>query len=736
MLKPFFIIIFICLFFSPAKTHSSNRLKIQQITGEIIFDGKPDELAWQFIDTLPMTMHSPVFNGTSSERTRVRIAYDKQYLWISAELLVQKITDIMATSKKRDEMSANSDFFGVVIDSYSDNENALGFFTTPSGLRMDAAISDDASSREPLNPDWNTFWDVKTSYDESGWYCEIKIPFSSLRFQVVNGITEMGIISWRWSAHNNENVTFPVIDPKYGMWATWKPSLAQKVIFENIEPAKPFYFSAYVLGGHTEANTLNDEETEYLNEKEFTREIGGDLKYSLTSNLTMDLTLNTDFAQVEADDQQINLTRYSLFFPEKRMFFQERASLFSFNLGGPNDLFYSRRIGIDDDGHAVRIFGGARIYGRMGKWELGFLNMQTGKSQELPSENFAVLRTRKQVINSNSYVGGIITSRLGTNGNYNFAYGLDGIFRVYGDDYVDVKFAQTVENDVKTNPASLEPTRLRLSWRRRSEKGLGYNFSYSYSGADFNPGVGFEYRDNYHGFRNQIQWGWLPGKESKLFSHNLNLNYYNSYNIETAEIISGTFGPGWQFQTKNFLMGAIEFKRMVENIEEEFSFSDETNVPVGYYKFYGFEGTIITPMTRNLYAQMQCEGGQFYDGNRFSFILNPFLNLSSSFQINGTYQFDAINFKQLNQNLRNHIARVKLEYMHSTQLSASSFVQYNTLNAAFIGNFRLRYNPREGNDFYVVFNEIRNFKPGIEIPRLPALANRTILLKYTHTFIL
>lgn len=714
----------------------AEKLKIQKVSDEIIFDGKPDELAWQLVDTLPITMHSPIFNGKPSERTLVRVAYDQQYLWIAGELLVNHSSDIRATSKKRDEMSANSDFFGVVIDSYSDNENGLGFFTTPTGLRLDAAISNDASSRDPLNPDWNTFWDVKTTRDENGWYCEFRIPFSSLRFQAVNGITEMGMIIWRWSAHINENVTFPSIDPKYGMWATWKPSLAHKVLFEKIEPAKPVYLSPYVLGGFTADNSLNEEETEYIHDEKFSREIGGDLKYCLTSNLTMDLTLNTDFAQVEADDQKINLTRYSLFFPEKRMFFQERASVFSFDLGGPNDLFYSRKIGLDDDGNPVRILGGARVYGRMGKWDLGLLNMQTGKSGELPSENFGVLRARKQVFNANSYVGGILTTRLGANGNYNLAYGIDGIMRVFGDDYLDVKFAQSVENGINSKFASLDPSKIRLSWRRRSEEGLGYYVSYSYSGVNFNPGVGFEYREDYQGFRTQLQWGWLPGPESKLFSHNLNISFNNTYNILSGEILSGSVGPGWEFQTKGFLIGMIELKRIIENVEEEFSFSEETDVPVGYYEFYGFEGMMVTPMTRKVFAEIMFEGGQFYDGERFSLTLNPYLNLSSSFQINGSYQFDAINFGKRKQSLRNHITRLKFEYMHSTKLSASSFVQYNTLNAAFIANFRLRYNPREGNDFYVVFNEIRNLKPGIETPRLPKLGNRTVLLKYTHTFIL
>jgi len=731
----FLVFLFLCLFY-PQFTYSSEKIKIHRLTGEIQFDGKPDEPAWQLVEAFPVTMHTPVFRGEITEKTVLKMAYDDQFLWVSGEFFVNDPSHIRATSKKRDEVSGNSDFFGVILDTYNDNENALCFFTTPTGLRTDIAISNDASTENPMNPDWNTFWDVKTTRDEKGWYCEMRIPFSSLRFQPVGKGTTMGLIAWRWSAYNSENVTFPSIDPKYGMWATWKPSLAQKVVFENINPAKPVYISPYVLGGYTNENLLNSDETAYENNKDFTRNIGGDLKYSLTSNLTMDLTVNTDFAQVEADDQQINLTRFSLFFPEKRMFFQERASIFSFNTGGENDLFYSRRIGLDEDGNKVPIYGGARMCGRSGKWDLGFLDMQTAKTDHVVSENFGVLRIRRQVINPNSYVGGIVTSRIGTNGNYNTAYGLDGIFRVFGDDYVDIKFAQTYETGVNSQFASFSPTRIRLNWERRSQKGIGYDLSVSHSGENFNPAMGFEIRDNYRAYHAKVQWGWLPGEKSGLFSHNINVEILNYYNSVSGKLESASLGPGWQFQTKNMFIGVVQFKRMVENVDEAFSFSDDVEVPAGNYEFYGLEAMSVTPMNRMVFAEMMLEGGQFYDGNRLSATVSPYLNLSSSVTINGTYRFDAIDFSGRNQKMNNHIARLKFLYMHSTKLSASTFVQYNTLNAAFVANFRLRYNPREGNDFYLVFNEIRNLVPDLDTPALPSLANRTILLKYTHTFIL
>ena len=175
---------------------------------------------------------------------------------------------------------------------------------------------------------------------------------------------------------------------------------------------KPFYITPYMLGGGERTFSLDETESAYSREDTPTFEAGLDIKYGPTSNLTLDLTLNTDFAQVEADNQQINLTRSSLFFPEKRMFFQERSSIVDFGFGEANRLFYSRRIGIHD-GSPVRIYGGARLVGRVGGWDIGMLDMQAAPFEEVSSENFGVFRARRRVFNPYSYVGGIVTSRIG-----------------------------------------------------------------------------------------------------------------------------------------------------------------------------------------------------------------------------------------------------------------------------------------------------------------------------------
>jgi hypothetical protein len=277
----------------------------------------------------------------------VRIGYDDEFLWVAASLYMEDASKIYAATKKRDEMLFDFDAFGIVLDSYNDNENGLAFFTAPTGLRTDYAIFNDATGGGGpggpggLNISWDTFWDVRTTRDDKGWYVEMRIPFSSLKFKPENDVATMGLIISRNISANNETDTYPPIDPKYGFMATNKPSQAQQIEITGARPARPVYISPYVIGGFSRDWIVNEEETDYVNEDYPKYNAGLDVKYNINSNLTLDLTANTDFAQVEADDQQVNLTRYSLFFPEKRKFFQERSSLFDFSLGGHADNLFT-----------------------------------------------------------------------------------------------------------------------------------------------------------------------------------------------------------------------------------------------------------------------------------------------------------------------------------------------------------------------------------------------------------
>lgn len=707
----------------------------------MIFDGRPDEEAWQGTTVFPLIVHAPNFGTQPSEVSEVMVGYDQEYLWVGARLYSKDPSNITSTSKKRDEESRNSDSFGIILDTYDDNENALAFFTMPSGARIDYTVSNDGEGggggpgRGAINRSWNTFWDVETITDEQGWYVEMRIPFSSLRFQTVDGKIPMGMILNRRISYMNETDTYPLIDPKYGFTSFLKPSQAQSIEFENIEAHNPVYISPYVLGGYSSQWDLNETGTEYLNQDKPKLEAGLDVKYSLTSNLTLDLTANTDFAQVEADDEQVNLTRYSLFFPEKRLFFQERSGIFNFSLGGRSDnLFYSRRIGIVEN-EQVRIYGGGRITGRIDKWDLGILDMQTASlNDSVPSENFGVARLRRQVINQNSYVGGIMTTRIGTDGRYNVAYGVDGIIRMFGDDYLDVRMAQSMETGADNKVFSPDPTFAGIRWERRTDEGFAYDLSYTYTGQSMNPEVGFLRRNNIQGLGSRLQYGWLPGETSKFFSSRGMLQIQRYSRVTTGQLESMEISPGWFFMTKKGWGIMSELKYMKEGVEGDFNLSDEVVIPAGEYAFTALEARIFTPAQKPVSARIEVNAGGFYDGNIVSVQASPMLNLSASLQLSGTYQFNTVHFPDRDQSLQSHIVRANILYMYSTKLSASAFVQLNNANDVFIGNFRLRYNPREGNDFYLVFNEYRGFTGAETFPPKPPYYSRALMLKYTHTF--
>lgn len=708
---------------------------IQKLKGTIDFDGLPFEKAWENIKPFPMVMQQPNYGNQPSEKTEIRLTYDDRYIYVSGRMYDREPSKIQATTKKRDEFTTNSDGFGILFDNFNDKQNALAFSTTPSGNRTDFTIFNDAHGRPdrmPFNMSWNTFWDVKTVRDDRGWFAEIRIPLSSLRFQTINNETIMGITVWRWLPHKNEVSSSPGIDPKYGSFAMMKPSLARGVVFEGLKNRKPLYIAPYVLGGITQTHELNTDETGYV--KNNTPQLTGglDVKYGLSSKLTLDLTVNTDFAQVEADDQKVNLTRFSLFFPEKRLFFQERSSLFSFSLGGPNNVFYSRRIGIDN-GEPVQIYGGARLVGRLGKWDMGFLDMQTAPHQDLSSENFGVFRAKRQIINPNSFIGGIFTSRLGTDGTYNNVYGLDGFIRVFGDDYMTIRWAQSFESDSANNPFSMAPTRLRFQWQRRSVKGLGYSFTYSYSGNSYHPGIGFEMRDKYYLLYGQVLYGWLPGEEASLFSHKITLRSMNFFRLDNSLETSNT-SLGWNFQAKSFYSGDFSVVYNYESLRDTFRISDDAGVPAGNYNFFNLKGMFSTPMNHLFFILNNFEMGQFYDGSRISFMIAPTWNVSSNLNLSGTYQINRVWFPGRSQNYLAHLAGFKVLYMLNTKLSLNSFIQYNSRSGDVLGNIRFRYNPREGNDLYIVYNDDINSDLTREIPNLPRSNGRTIVLKYTYTF--
>jgi len=677
-------------------------------------------------------MQIPRFGIAPSERTEILLACDDEYLYAAGRLYDEQPSAIQATTMKRDDDSDSSDSFGIILDTFNDNENALVFITTPSGSRIDQTISSDLQFSTPSSS-WNTFWDVKTVRNGDGWFTEMRIPFSSLRFQGRGGRVVMGCSVFRWIARKDERVVFPAIPLNWGIRSHLKPSQAQTVVFEDIQSSKPLYVTPYVLGGIGQSYLLNNTVTGYERDDEPAREAGLDVKYGLTSNLTVDATVNTDFAQVEADDQQVNLTRYPLFFPEKRLFFLERSSNFDFNFYRKNTLFHSRRIGIYR-GKQVPIYGGARIVGRIGPWDLGFLTMQTEKIEDLPSENFGVLRMRRQVFNPYSYVGGIFTSRTGTDGTYNRAYGVDGIFRMFGDDYLKLNWAQTFESDKERDTASLKSVKLRAHWERYRYTGWAYGLNYSRSGEDYNPGMGFEQYSNSSNYIHFLRYGWVSSEKSLFNQQRFYEDVWLQIRNTDNSMKSCVTHAGWIFLTKSGYSGHFWCAHNLEDLRESLVLSGDTDVPAGEYEFYDIMGTVSTPGGRLFSVKTTLNAGEFYDGRRLSLELEPKRSISSNLELSGTYQVNLVEFPDRSREFTSHIGRFRVLAMLNVRYSLTAFVQYSSAEDRVITNARLRYNPREGTDLYLVYDEGFNTDRRRADPILPITSDRTVMMKYNYMF--
>lgn len=722
------------LFMICCNIYSQEPVRVVKISNPVTFDGAPDEETWKGIQPFKLIMYSPVFRNKPTDSSNVRIAYDDTYLYVSGIFYYKDPSTMRAVGKKRDYSMPSTDWFGIILDTFYDRQNAVGFFTNPNGCRTEAAVKNDVMVQtEDINFSWNTFWDVKTVIKDSSWSAEFRIPFSSLRFQVEDGVTKMGLITWLYLPAKSEIDTYPTVNPDFEN-AYWKPSLAAMLIFEGLKPVKPVYLTPYATSGLSQVSELNASETDYSWKASPKFDAGLDAKYSITNNLTMDITLNTDFAQVEADDQKINLTRYSLFFPEKRVFFQEKGDVFDFSFLSGNNLFYSRRIGIYD-GHPVRIYGGLRMTGRVNKWDIGILDMQTAPFEENPGENFGVIRTKRSVFNKNSFVGGMLTSRLGMNGEYNLAYGVDGQFRMVGDEYLNFKVAQTFENDSANKLLDLSPSRLFLQWQRRNLNGFSYDILYTYSGDRFNPGIGFELKDNYHGFRGIMLYGWFSHEKAVMRYQQISFTGTNIWSSATGLQETSTAVLTWTFEAKKGYYGSVFGTWSREYLADSLTLGeDQAYVLPGRYSFTNLSAMYVTSSIHPLQGTFTADGGSFYDGWKVSLSAAPTVNIGSDLDLGLTYNFDMVNFPRRAMKFYNHIVGLKGLLTMTVKTSFLAFVQYNTAIDKIMTNIRFRYNPREGNDFYIVYDEGLNTNIRREVPTLPYSSGRTILLKYTYTF--
>lgn len=713
-------------------------LTIQRLSGPVLLDGVSNEDAWKGIAPLDLKMYEPISDGPMSERTEILVAYDDAYLYVAGRMYDSDPAGIRANTLYRDRYSGD-DTFAIVLDTFNDNENALWFYTTPNGVRFDTSISSDANSggggsSGAVNDSWNTYWDVETIVTEEGWFAEMRIPYSSLGFQVTNGVVSMGMIAYRFIARKNERHIYPLIPANWSMGFA-KPSQAQTIELSGVESQKPLYITPYVTAGRSSFNRKNDAETAYEHGSELSKQAGLDLKYAITNNLTLDATFNTDFAQVEADDQQVNLTRFSLFFPEKRQFFQERSSLFEFSTGRRDRLFHSRNIGINN-GETVRILAGGRMVGRIGAWDVGVINMQTESSGDLSGENFGVIRVRRQVINDQSFTGAMFTSRLSDNGMYNLAYGLDGSFKVGSYDFLETKWAQTFDHDILDDRGfnGIQTGFFSIEHNRRSDIGLSFKNGISFAGSDYTPGSGFISRNDYTSVSFDFQYGWLSPEEAKLKKHDGSIFGNVFYRNEDTSLESGRIGWSWDWAFKSGASARTSVNVNYESLTHDLSFPLGLTVPQGDYTFVEWEGKYTVASGDLFRGEISTTAGTFYDGWRVDIQYQPTWNVNKYVELGGSFELTRLEFPDRDQAANINLVGLKAQVGFNTKISLNTLVQYNTAAHLIASNVRFRYNFAEGNDLWLVYTENLNTDRQREPLALPVSSIRTILLKYTYTF--
>ncbi|NBW70205.1 MAG: hypothetical protein EBR32_02155 [Bacteroidetes bacterium] len=719
---------------------------IAPLSGEISLDGRLSESVWKELSPFPMTQLVPIHQGEMSEQTRIYMTYDSKFVYIAAENLTRDASSIISNTLRRDDYEANDDIIGVVFDSFNDNDNGLTFFTNPEGVRVDFAISNDGnfgSGVDAFNGSWNTYWDVETTRDANGWYAEMRIPFSSLGFQVIDDVTQMGVIVYRWIASLNERHVFPDIPPNWSM-SYLKPSQSQTIEFKALEQSKPLYITPYSLSGFQDIFELNEDEDAYVSNAEWKQDFGLDLKYNLSSDLTLDITANTDFAQVEADEQQLNLTRFSIDFPEKRQFFQQRSGLFDFSFGHTK-LFYSRRIGLSE-GNPIPIIGGARLTGRIGALDVGVLNIQTQSFEGVEAENFGVIRLKKQILNPQSYIGSIYTHRFGFDGAQNVVMGFDVDYNIKDENFIQFKLAQTIDNTEDYNQDFLSGTGVisRLTIDRRTNLGWFYRLMFNYTGEGFNPGIGFVRTTNTADYYGSLGYGWLAPEASTVKQHQIQLRNYSIQSYDGFVLRSRYINLEWSTQFK--LAGNIssEFVYRQEHLldDEDFDLLSRIYIPVDDYGFFEWGLSYRSPEQYMIRGNISSTLAQIYDGTIRELSIEPKLRVNVHLDFSLNYRVSHLEFPQIIGRELNsftvHQSSFKAAYAMNRKFSANAFIQTSNVSEKLGANIRLRYNFREGQDFWLVVNQ-NGIRPwderNVDNLRLPSYDQRSILIKYTHTFL-
>jgi len=688
------------------------------IDGDVLAD-----LAWSSIT--PATGFSqvrPDEGRPATQKTEVFIGYTEDSLYIGMVAYDDNPAGIIVADSRRDSSLDDTDSFQVIIDGLLDRQNGFVFGTNPAGLEYDAQVTNEGSGSfrgggSGFNLNWDTTWEVSAKISDIGWSAEMEIPFSALRFGS-NEEQTWGINFQRNIRRNNEIAYWSPLERQFNINRVSEAGELRGIRVpdqQNLQ-VTPYALSSTSRGGSLSSGNHGNEE------------YGFDLKYSVTPSLVLDATYNTDFAQVEVDELQVNLDRFSLFFPEKRPFFLENAGQFA--IGNPREaeLFFSRRIGVGTGGAQLPIEGGARLTGKVGgNTNIGFLRMRTEGIEGIsPQNDFSVARVNQEFGNR-SAVGFMFVERDGDgtinhNGreDYNRTYALDGRYGI-GDTTLLSGWASRTDTPGISGGDSAGGVSANYA-----DEEWTLNAGYSQIGENFNPEVGFLSRNGFRKVEAGIRRAIRPENLWGLHELRPHINYRGYWDFDGFQETGYLHVDNhWEFQSGIEIHTGMNFSQ--EGVKEVFEIVDGVEVPVGEYDHEEVQIVFQTNQGSALSFDLRSNIGGFFGGDRVNFEPTLRYRVGEKFSTELSWSHSDIDLPIPGGDFEVDLARLRLSYSFTPRMSLQTLVQYNKRDDIVATNLRFSWIQSANSGLYIVYNQVD--ESGLGAPRHNA---QEFIIKYSR----
>jgi hypothetical protein len=653
---------------------------------------------------------APRYGEPQTERSDVWITYDDQNMYVTCRCWDSAPPDQWIVNELRRDTNGlrQNDHFGVMFDTFYDRRNGFMFYTNPLGARADYSVVDEGSS----NTDWNPVWTAKTGRFDGGWTVEMAIPFKSIRYR--SGTNQVWGVQLRRSVRRKNEWAYltPVPQSLAGPQALNRVSAGGTLVGLDLpEAGKNIELKPYAVGRVT-----TDRLKTPAVSNDVGGDIGGDVKYGITPNLTADFTVNTDFAQVEIDEQQVNLTRFSLFFPEKREFFLEGRGIFDFARGGTGAipvsgatdlpyLFYSRRIGLNA-GRVIPLRGGGRLTGKLGRYGVGIMNIQTGDERvsNTDATNFTVVRVKRDVLRR-SAIGVMATNRsastLGTGSNQ--AYGVDGAFSFFQNVTAGAYWARTATDSLSGDDESYQG-RVEYSADR-----YGARADFLAVGKNFNPEVGFTRRLDFKRSFGELRFSPRPKhiESVRKFTWTGNGEYIvDGGGSLDSRILAGHFIAELENSDQLTVDVTNDYERLIRPFVPVGS---TDTIPSGGYTFSDVALAYQFGAQRRISGTISVTAGDYYNGTIRSVTAGPGalsparISIFTRLSVEPTVSLTRI--KLPTGAFTTKLARARVDYGFSPLMFASGLVQYSSADRAFSTNVRFRWEYLPGSELFLVYTD-------------------------------